>query len=795
MINASKLRLINWPIQAKVMFWVTISQLILNTLLLVGVMHRTDNSLRQQVKAIGQEMDGLITVALIDPLLNRDYALLQRLAQELLDKKTVTAVKILGPTGEPLAQSGPINGIRDTGKSDNPSDIQWQTARVIHTSSELNFAGQPLGSVQYATSLDTQLEERKDLLSRFTLIASLTTAIAIAAAYLMSARLVRRIKTIKNVSEAAMQGDYNPRVVIDSEDELGKLAVGLNRLADSVTERMRALIKAEVLKTSYLQSAQTEQARLSSLLDSMRLGIVFLNNQQELIYSNAAVHKLWPSGVPSFVKQATNHGRERELDDGRIVFETSHTVFANNIATDGVEEAQLDADKSIGSLWIFEDVTAERQAETTIRFLAERDPLTSLYNRRSFTIALEQAIEKRPNDSLALLYIDLDDFKLVNDLKGHQQGDRVLLEFANRLTAVTRSTDVVARIGGDEFVVLRACDLAEDQSAWCERLVNQLSSDGLTGEALRVSCSIGIALYPKDGINTETLLAAADEAMYDAKRSGKNAWRTFTEQQHRNEAKAKGVMWADRISDALKTDGFEIFLQGVHHADTRDIHHFEALIRMPDPQNPGTRFNPGEFIQHAESSGKITQLDRWMIKNCIKLLAATPLLPSIAVNMSAVSLNDRSLSAFVAEQLRAFNVLGKRLHLELTETAALSDINLAQAAVADLQKLGCHICLDDFGSGFASLAYLKLINADYIKIDGIFIKGINDDKENQVLLRAIVDIAQSSGRLTVAEWIEDEAMLNTVRNYKVDLVQGYHLSKPAPAAQVIEAFSQKAKFS
>jgi EAL domain-containing protein (putative c-di-GMP-specific phosphodiesterase class I) len=248
------------------------------------------------------------------------------------------------------------------------------------------------------------------------------------------------------------------------------------------------------------------------------------------------------------------------------------------------------------------------------------------------------------------------------------------------------------------------------------------------------------------------------------------------------------MLWAERISHALRTDGFKVFLQGVHHADNLEIHHFEALIRMPDPSNPGTLFSPMDFISQAEASGKITGLDRWMIQQCIALLGAYPTMPPIAVNISAISLSDASLTGFVAAQLLIHNVAGNRLHLELTETAALSDLTTAQAAVASLQKLGCSLCLDDFGSGFASLAYLKLINADYLKIDGLFIKGINDDRENQVLLRAIVDIAQSSSRLTVAEWIEDEAMLNTVRSFKVDLVQGYHLSKPAPSAQVITNF-------
>jgi EAL domain-containing protein (putative c-di-GMP-specific phosphodiesterase class I) len=177
-----------------------------------------------------------------------------------------------------------------------------------------------------------------------------------------------------------------------------------------------------------------------------------------------------------------------------------------------------------------------------------------------------------------------------------------------------------------------------------------------------------------------------------------------------------------------------------------------------------------------------------MIKNCIKLLSENPDIAPIAVNVSAVSFTESSLACFIAEQLNCFGVDGHRLHLELTETAALADIHAAQASVAALQKLGCDVCLDDFGSGFASLAYLKLIDANYLKIDGLFIQGLNEDRENQVLLRAIIDIAKYSNRLTVAEWIEDETMLQTIQSYGVDLAQGFHLSKPQPALEVIEQF-------
>jgi EAL domain-containing protein (putative c-di-GMP-specific phosphodiesterase class I) len=305
-----------------------------------------------------------------------------------------------------------------------------------------------------------------------------------------------------------------------------------------------------------------------------------------------------------------------------------------------------------------------------------------------------------------------------------------------------------------------------------------------------VSASVGIAWYPKDGDTAELLMSAADQAMYLAKRAGKNAWRSFQRDEELLEEKAKQLLWTNRINEALQTDGFEIFLQGVHHASTKAIHHFEALIRLPDKAHPGEFHNPSEFIGHAEASGRISKIDRWMISNTVKLLARHPSIEPIAVNVSAISISDSWLPTFVKNQLDEHNVAGHRLHLELTETAALADINKAQVTVRALQALGCEVCLDDFGSGFTSLAYLKLINASYLKIDGLFMQELDADRENQVLLRAIVDIAESTGKLTVAEWIDNEEMLATAIQFKVDLVQGFHLSEPAPAAQVVQAWAR-----
>jgi diguanylate cyclase (GGDEF)-like protein len=778
---------IHWPLRLKIMLSVMASQLLLGTILFFTVVERYDAALDTHVRSLYKEIDTLLSIEFIDPLLQRDYALAQQLTDELVTQNAVTGIKIIGPTHKLIAQSGSTVDLHTLQTSDAMHTHDWSKEQSIRKVTPLVFANQELGTVLYTVSLADQVNARILFIKQFLSIALLVTISAIIMSFLLSSRMIARLKVLKKVSDAAIGGDYARRVKTISSDEIGQLGITFNRMASSVDERMKALIRAEVLKTSYLHSAQIEKARLGALLNSMRFGIVFLNNDQQIIYTNDALKKIWPTGIPVFVGQALNHGKETILEDGRIIFETSQRVLSD--VQDG-EEGLSDADRSIGSLWIFEDVTLERNAQMTIQYLAERDSLTGLYNRRSFGTALQQAIDQRPASRMALVYVDLDSFKLINDLHGHQQGDKVLIDIASRLSASTRTTDIVARIGGDEFVVLIPDIEPQEQAIWCDRLLMQLTAHEGTHRQLGMTptCSLGVAWYPQDGTTAESLLAHADEAMYDAKRAGKNAWRSFQKHSDRDFEKVQTVLWSDRINTALRNDGFRIFLQGVHHAQSREIHHFEALIRMPDPDNPGKMFNPGDFIGHAEQSGRIIQLDRWMIKHCIKLLSEYPAIPPIAVNVSAITFGDPSLAQYVEAQLKQNKVAGNRLHMELTETAALADVQSAQIAVASLQKLGCDICLDDFGSGFASLSYLKLIKADYLKIDGMFIKGINADRENQVLLRAIVDIAKSSNRLTVAEWIEDEAMLETIKGFNVDLVQGYHLSRPEPCRTVITAY-------
>ncbi len=776
----------HWPMQVKMITCIVIAQVGLAVMLVSAVVQRSDAALEMYTRNLQREVSILLSSSITDALLNKDQTALQSVLDETLRGHSISMIKVLSPNNTLLASAGSLDKLDSIRSIDAISSINWNSEQEIYKTSEIIYANQKLGTAHYTISLTEQIEARRKLLTRLLLIAALCTTATVALAVLVATRLVRRISNLAKVSQEAMRGKLDVRVAVGSKDELGQLGLTFNQMISSIGERFEALNNSERLQNSYLNEAKNERARLSSLLDSMRVGIIFVDVLGKVIYVNQIAKNIWGTNLPNLLVQpGESHIDERDLPDGRIIFETCHPVYRD--AQSGLFDDSVTSQLLIGSVWIFEDVSEERKTQQKIQYLAERDSLTGLFNRHSFSNALNEQLRVTPNDSMALVFIDIDNFKLINDLHGHDYGDQTLLDLSNRIRSMTRSSDIVGRIGGDEFVVLIKDINNQDIREWCDRLLLQLTSNAAKLDELgkQTTCSVGLAFYPRDAETGDGLIAAADQAKVDAKRVGKNAWRSYQKHIDRDAEKMQTLIWADRVNHALRTDGFEVFLQGVHNVSDCSVHHYEALIRMPDKSNPGQFFNPGLFITHAESSGKIIELDRWMIRSCARLLSQSAEDISIAINMSAVSLDDDQLPAFVQSQLNEFKIDGHRVHLELTETAALSDIHRAKKVVESLKALGCSICLDDFGSGFASLAYLKHIDADYLKIDGMFIKNIESDYENQVLLRAIIDIARQSGRLTVAEWVENEAILDRMRDFGIDLAQGYLLSKPEPANKVL----------
>ncbi|BFI97493.1 MAG: hypothetical protein RSP_30030 [Rhodanobacter sp.] len=414
--------------------------------------------------------------------------------------------------------------------------------------------------------------------------------------------------------------------------------------------------------------------------------------------------------------------------------------------------------------------------------LAERDALTGLYNRRRFEDELTRffADGAPGNRRGAVLLFDLDEFKYVNDNFGHLAGDAMLVRMAGEAKALMRDTDILCRLGGDEFAVFMPHATQFSALALAERIVRTVAhtTQEIQGQAVRLTTSLGVANCPEHGQSAAELVSHADMAMYQAKRLGKNRWNTYRPDRDAAQAMATRLAWNERIDHALEHKLMRLHFQGVYRADNGELAHLEALLRMASENDPALCITPDQFIGHAERSGKILEIDRWVVRESVALLAAHPRLPALAINISGRSLDDPDLPDFITGELALHGVAPGRLLIELTETAAISDLRDAERFIDALRRIGCILCLDDFGSGFASFAYLKQLKVGVLKIDGLFIRNLPRDRDNQVFVRSIIEVARGMGQQTVAEFVEDEETLRLLQAFGVDLVQGYHLDKP-----------------
>ncbi|MBY0484499.1 MAG: EAL domain-containing protein [Nitrosomonas sp.] len=547
--------------------------------------------------------------------------------------------------------------------------------------------------------------------------------------------------------------------------------------------------------------AEREQSRMGALLAAMNIGILFEDNDHRVEYVNPAFLRMWLvnehddlTGMPTktVLERSTEcfsqpvHASkyvlnvkdtheiserfELELSDGRMLTQLSYPV----------EDAE---GRILGRLWIYEDITQERQTAQQLLYLAERDPLTGLYNRNRFQEQLESLIASclRNKGKFALLYFDLDDFKYVNDTFGHSAGDTVLVRAAGEISSIVRQIEIFARLGGDEFAILSIILPDEDISALPSRIVTAISAIPLRfhGTNIRLTSSLGVAIFPEHGETTEDLIAHADTAMYQAKTQGKNTWAIYDSLRDDSEAMLQRMTWRNRITQALEQDLFELHFQGIYATSDRKLSHVEVLIRMRDLEQPGHLIMPGQFIPIAEKSGQILDIDRWVMKQSIERLVNDLNLPPLAINISGRTFDEPSLPIYIRNLLMEQNVEPSRLIIELTETAAVSDIQDAQRFIESIHQTGCKVCLDDFGSGFSTFGYLKYLGVEILKIDGLFIRDLKNNRDNQVFVKAIVDVAHGLGKITVAEYVEDEDTFEMVKNLGIDFAQGYNFGRPS----------------
>ncbi len=740
----------------------------------------------------------LLDLVIAAPMAQRDYAPLQHSLDLVRSESSINYLVLWDHRDRQVAASG-----WDAQKPLPPRDgdeLDLDRAdTTLHLALPIIVSGQKIGRLDLGLTTAGLRQARDELIARSLLYGAIALLVSSISLALIAFAITRHLARLAAASQRMADGDLDVQVPVETRDEIGRLGTSFNAMARALRQRMVALEQSEAQQRLHLATVREEQTRLQSLLGAMRDGILFVDAAGRVIYANDAFSRIWAldgvapgtllGNIVPRLLQCT-HSTSHEALRGMLDTGISEAAAALELHTlDGRIVAQRmqpvgGAAGRSGCIWFHDDITLERQTEHRAH-QAFHDPLTKLPNRRGLFDALHSALQladagKQP---LTLMFIDLDDFKLVNDYGGHRAGDEVLQAVAKALASEMRRGEVVARLGGDEFAVMCPMLDGEDASALAVRLVNAVAAvrHVTPKRTLRLGCSVGIATYPVDATAQDDLIACADTAMYQAKQSGKNGWARWRNDPARAQAETQRVDWNARMHHALHNDGLVLHFQPLFHAADMRLSHHEALLRMVDEKDPARLISPGSFIGHAERSGKIVLIDRWVFEACVERLAQTQSSVRIAANLSARSLEDSGFPSFLRDLLQRHDVDPRRLHIELTETSAISDPLAARQAIASLGALGCAVHLDDFGSGFSSFSQLKLLDVDAIKIDGSFVRALPADESSRLFVAAMIQIAHNLKMQTVAEHVEDAATLDILLSLGVDLVQGFHVGRPGPS--------------
>jgi diguanylate cyclase (GGDEF)-like protein/PAS domain S-box-containing protein len=560
-----------------------------------------------------------------------------------------------------------------------------------------------------------------------------------------------------------------------------------------------------------VKKTASSRARLNAILDATHDPVITVTVDGEIRYINPAGRDLLG------IKEPTRFGLR--LTD--FLPEWAHQQILKAAISIAIEEGQWHGESALltaeeaeipisvtavphrsdeGEIellsFIARDQSERKRFDDHLSFLADHDPLTSLYTRKRFVEELgrEIARSQRSGAPGAVVLVDLDDFKYVNDTQGHRNGDRLLASLAQLLRETVRANDLLARLDGDEFAIL----LTETQPSRVDFVVERLLKSvrnhfvHVGEQPVGITASAGIAFFPEQGLSAEDLLARADQALARAKQQGRDQFAIFKPDEGW-QARVDSRLSGERlIREALARGRFVLHAQPILDLKSNEVVQYELLIRMLGEQNQ--LVPPASFLGIAERFGLIRSIDRWVVRQAIRLISEQRAMGNyirLSVNLSAKSIGDLELTTHIEQELSEGGVDPGQLTFEITETTTVNDADRSKIFAIALKQIGCRLALDDFGVGYNSMQQLKHLPVDYLKIDGSFIRELPSNKTDQLLVRAMVDVARTLKKRTVAEFVSSAEILKLVRDSGIDFAQGFFVGKPEPVEALLRNRSLK----
>lgn len=734
--------------------------------------------------------EALLLANLLAPgLAVNDRAILLDNLSLVSSQKNIVYVVVRNMQGNVMASVGDVPG---NARLDQSYEQASKTG-VYDISQTIELSGQKLGSLKlgYSTKYVQALIHKTR--TQNTTIALIELALSLIVTLAVGYLLTRSLRRLEEGARALTRDELGHRINLESHDEMGDLAKSFNQLAGHLSDTRAALTTEHHTLTKQKRYMQTLLDGINAVIieaDPKNFCFTYVSREAENLLGypledwkdlDFIVRHMHPDDREHFKQQRRkyfNHPGSFTIDF-RVVRKEGTVIDVRSINTlDFTESGELTC------RGLLLDITEQRQNEARIGFLADHDVLTGLFNRRRFQEELDRELElaERFNHTSTLLFIDLDQFKYINDTLGHQAGDEYLCAVAQRLASSLRKVDILGRLGGDEFsIILTKTDQMEAERV-ASFLLQKLTAVNNNYDDIEtpVSASIGIVCFPDHGTVSGSLLAKADAAMYSAKESGRNTYHVYSTNDQQIKAMHAKLDWEHRIRIALEKDLFVLHYQPIFWLGSQTVSHYEVLLRMNDSN--GGLILPSAFLDIAERFGMIKEIDEWVLKHAIQVQGESykkgqPL--SLSINLSGKHFDNPNIFEKIKQFIRDSGADPNLLVFEITETAALGNINHAARFTEDLHALGCRIALDDFGVGFSSFHYLKQLPVDMVKLDGSFVRHAARSKFDRVFIKSMTDMARGLGIISVAEFVETEEVIGVLQSLDVDMGQGFYLALPA----------------